>query len=51
MNELIDVLSVWWIKVVLDLTIVYCFLKVASNKETKPVNYSTEEKISQNLIP
>ena len=36
MTDLIEVLSVWWIKVVLDLCIVYAFIRVAKDK---PTNY------------
>lgn len=32
MNELIDVLSVWWIKVVIDITIVCIFIRVAKER-------------------
>jgi hypothetical protein len=49
MNELMEVLSVWWIKVVLDLTIVYWFLKIANNNK-KNDYYDFKSKIDENII-
>ena len=33
MDELIAVLSVWWIKVVIDCTIVYAFIRITRDKK------------------
>jgi len=33
MNDLIDVLSVWWIKVLIDITILSAFLKIIKTTE------------------
>lgn len=33
MSDLIDVLSVWWIKVLIDLFVLSIFLKIVSNTE------------------
>lgn len=32
MNELIDVLSVWWIKIVIDITIVCAFIRISKKR-------------------
>jgi len=32
MNELLDVLSVWWIKVLIDMAILYSFIYVSRDK-------------------
>jgi len=46
-----EVLSVWWVVVLVDLSVVYCFLKIASDKKSKPEGYSSDVKISEKLIP
>ena len=51
MNELMEILSVWWLKVLFDPTIVYCFLKVAAGSKNKPDNYTSNVKISEKVIP
>lgn len=50
-HGLLDVLSVWWIKVAFDLIILYCFLAVAKNKKDQNNYYTQKTTIKEDLIP
>lgn len=51
MNELIDVLSVWWIKVLFDMIIVYHFVKITKSNKHKENYNNINNTISHDIIP
>lgn len=44
-----DVLSVWWIVLLVDLSVVYAFWKLANKKQTN--NYLQKNDLPDNYIP
>jgi|TARA_B100001094_G_C17871077_1_gene642160 hypothetical protein len=42
-HSLLDVLSVWWIKVVIDVFVVYLFLKVAKGSDKNHEKHTSDQ--------
>lgn len=50
-HTLLEVLSVWWVVALIDLSVVYVFWKIANNKKTDTVYYLNKADLPDNHIP